>query len=267
MNTEIAYNLYHQAENPVCMTECGFQSFEKKRVLLPPRISSVYMLHFIVKGEGTLRLEKEVYPLKTGALFLCPPHVKLTYHSSKHNPYTYFWINFSGEEATPLLQQLQLSRENPVVYPQPFEEIREAFESLVFAKDTPDEYLAISTLYRILHLTSQSKQPREYAKKSYCERIKEYVRDNYADPNLRVAHIAEVLHVSPHYMSRLFTAQTNQSIISYLIAYRMEKAKTLLESGFSVSETSEAVGYDDLCNFSKTYKKTFGITPQKVKSL
>ena len=113
-----------------------------------------------------------------------------------------------------------------------------------------------------MHLVSQKRQPRALAKKSYCERIEEYIHANYADASLRVAHIAETLHISPHYMSRLFTAYRNESIIAYLVSYRMQKAKELLEQGFSVSEACERVGYDDLCTFSKTYKRTFGYSPK-----
>lgn len=229
--------------------------------------SSVYMLHFVIKGEGTLRLEEDVYPLKEGALFLCPPQVKLTYHSSTNNPYAYFWLNFSGQEAEEFVRQLGLSRQNPVIYPDAFEEIRQTFSSLLFENDGPSEYLALAAFYRMLHLTAQRENNRTQAKTSYCARIKEYIRDNYGDCRLRIAHIAEVLHVSPYYMSRLFSAQNGQSIVSYLISYRMKKAKELLEKGFTVSEACESVGYDDLCNFSKTYKKTFGFSPQNTKRI
>ena len=266
MKEEIAYSLYCEKQKSLVMDEYGFQSFEKRQLFLPPRLSSVYMLHFVVKGEGTLTLEKDKYPLKKGALFFCPVDTKLTYHSSQDKPYTYYWINFHGDEAQPLLSQMGLSRENPVVYPDCFTELENALRGLVIENNGPSEHLAYATFYQIVHLVSQKRQPREFAKKSYCERIKEYISNNYADPNLRVAHIAETLHVSPNYMSRLFAAEMNISIVSYLVSYRMQKAQELLKNGFCVSEACEAVGYDDLCGFSKAYKKAFGYPPKQTKN-
>lgn len=262
MKELVAYRLYCEKQKSLMVDEYGFESFEKKRTFLPPRLSPVYMLHFVVRGEGKLTLEKDEYPLKQGALFLCPIDTKLTYHSSERNPYAYYWLNFHGEDAADLIAQMGLSRQNPVVYPERFTELEDAFRALAVENNGPSEHLAYATFYQILHLVSQKRQPREFAKKSYCERIKEYLHINYADPNLRIAHIAETLHVSPNYMSRLFTAEMNISIVSYLVNYRMQKARELLQNGFSVSEACESVGYDDLCNFSKTYKKTFGVSPK-----
>jgi AraC-like DNA-binding protein len=41
----------------------------------------------------------------------------------------------------------------------------------------------------------------------------------------------------------------------------MEQAKALLSLGYTVSNTAFAVGYNDPFNFSKSYKKYFGIAP------
>lgn len=265
MKEEIAYSLYCEKNKSLVIDEYGFQSFEKKRLYLPPRVTSSYMLHFVVKGEGTLTLEQDKYPLKKGALFLCPIDVKLTYHSSQDNPYTYFWINFHGEEAETLLSQMGLSREHPVVYPDAFAELKEIFHELSIEHSGPSEHLAYAAFYKIAFFVSQKRQPRDFAKKSYCERIKEYIHNNYADANLRVAHIAETLHISPYYMSRLFAAEMNTSIVSYLVSYRMQKAQELLKNGFCVGEACEMVGYDDLCGFSKAYKKAFGYPPKQTK--
>ncbi len=44
--------------------------------------------------------------------------------------------------------------------------------------------------------------------------------------------------------------------MTFIIAKRLDHAQQLLQSGLSVRETSEAVGYNDPFYFSRLYKKT-----------
>ena len=50
-------------------------------------------------------------------------------------------------------------------------------------------------------------------------------------------------------------------------AQSREKAKALLESGASLSigEIAERVGYEDAYHFSKLFKKTYGVSPSKMR--
>jgi AraC-like DNA-binding protein len=63
------------------------------------------------------------------------------------------------------------------------------------------------------------------------------------------------------YLYRLFKKKTKMGIKEYIIKTRMEQAKALLSLGYTVSKTAFAVGYSDTFNFSKSYKKYFGIAP------
>ena len=50
----------------------GYETFERRKIFSPLHIINHYSVHFVVKGEGTLFIEDKSYPLKKGALFLCP---------------------------------------------------------------------------------------------------------------------------------------------------------------------------------------------------
>ena len=52
--------------------------------------------------------------------------------------------------------------------------------------------------------------------------------------------------------------------MTFIIAKRLDHAQQLLQSGLSVRETAEAVGYNDPFYFSRLYKKHMGVTPQDV---
>jgi AraC-like DNA-binding protein len=67
---------------------------------------------------------------------------------------------------------------------------------------------------------------------------------------------------SHFYLSRIFSAQTGQTITQYLRQLRMERAAELLRSGESnVTEAALEVGYNSLSHFSAAFHETFGCCP------
>jgi len=74
--------------------------------------------------------------------------------------------------------------------------------------------------------------------------------------------VSESLHLNVMYLGQLFKKETKKSFSAYLNHLRMEKAKQLLkESGKSVPEVSEAIGYPAHEHFQKLFKKKIGKTP------
>lgn len=264
---DLIFNTYPIYDgNDLHVDSFGFQSFEKRRIFLPPRICTVYMLHYVIKGKGTLTLEDTTFPLKKGALFFCPINTKLTYHSSTDDPYSYFWINFTGENALSKVNALGLSVNNPVIYPQNAEEITEIFRRLIsLAGLTDTQDMALSCLFSLFYHAKDSKSaPRKKQSTTYVEKAVEYIKSNFSDPDLKISHIAEELHISIEYLSKIFKEETKTTPIAFLITKRMEEANKLLKLGLTVSETAVRCGYIDLCNFSKTYSKHFGTPPSKT---
>ncbi len=67
---------------------------------------------------------------------------------------------------------------------------------------------------------------------------------------------------SHFYLSRIFSAQTGQTITQYLRQLRMETAAELLKSReYNVTEVALEVGYNSLSHFSAAFQETFGCCP------
>ena len=74
--------------------------------------------------------------------------------------------------------------------------------------------------------------------------------------------IAEHFHLSRPYLSRIFKAYTNMTIIQALQQVRLEQAcEFLVRTQMSVHEISEAVGYGDVTFFIRVFKKAYHQTP------
>ncbi|MBQ7348376.1 MAG: helix-turn-helix transcriptional regulator [Clostridia bacterium] len=91
-------------------------------------------------------------------------------------------------------------------------------------------------------------------------KIKQYIDLNYMH-ELTITNLSEFFNFERSYLYRLFKKHTGKSVKEYLTAVRLEKARLFLKKGYSVCDTAFLVGYNDQFNFSKAYKKHFGIAP------
>jgi len=91
--------------------------------------------------------------------------------------------------------------------------------------------------------------------------IKDYISRHLDDVSLEI--LAEKVYMSAPYVSKYFKAKTGINFQEYLITQRMQRASQLLEAlQYNISEISLMVGYSNPFNFTRTYKKCYGMTPR-----
>lgn len=105
-----------------------------------------------------------------------------------------------------------------------------------------------------------------YSNSRKVDKIINYMTENYMD-NLTMQQIAEHSKISPSYLGNIFKKVTGKSTIEYLINIRINKSKSLLKDGFSVSDTSKLVGFNDIFYFSKAFKNHEGMSPSQYVNL
>ena len=96
------------------------------------------------------------------------------------------------------------------------------------------------------------------------ERVEQVIfllRQNLAEPPT-LEELGRKIGCSHFYLSRIFSAQTGQTITQYLRQLRLERAAELLKSReFNVTEVALEVGYSSLSHFSAAFQETFGCCP------
>jgi YesN/AraC family two-component response regulator len=93
------------------------------------------------------------------------------------------------------------------------------------------------------------------------EKIKDYIFDNLSK-DLSLNAVADVVHLSPRYISRIFKKNTGKNFVDYVTGERMKAAREMiLLSEDNIEEIASKVGYNNPAYFTKKFKEAFGVTP------
>jgi AraC-like DNA-binding protein len=96
------------------------------------------------------------------------------------------------------------------------------------------------------------------------ERVEQVIfllKQNLADPP-SLEELGKKIGCSHFYLSRIFSAQTGQTITQCLRQLRMDRAAELLRAReLNVTEVAMEIGYSSLSHFSAAFHETFGCCP------
>lgn len=93
-----------------------------------------------------------------------------------------------------------------------------------------------------------------------------FIMEHYQE-NLTLHTVADHVHVTPVWLSKLFKKETGMNFLEYMTDIRMTKAAELLaDLNHKVYQISYNVGYQDPVHFSKLFKRKYGLTPQEFRN-
>lgn len=94
--------------------------------------------------------------------------------------------------------------------------------------------------------------------------VLQYIQNNYRTVTL--SSLARKFHFSETYLSKLIHKNLNQNFTTILRSLKMNHAiEYLMNTPMKISEIAEAVGYDSVDHFSRTFRKVYGVPPQEYK--
>ncbi len=90
-----------------------------------------------------------------------------------------------------------------------------------------------------------------------------YIHQHIYEP-CRLGDVAKAAKVHPSYLSALFKTETGVAMTQYVRDKKIEEAKNLLrDSGYTVSEIAEMLGYNSLSYFIKVFHRVCGCSPRE----
>jgi AraC-like DNA-binding protein/DNA-binding NarL/FixJ family response regulator len=116
-------------------------------------------------------------------------------------------------------------------------------------------------------LATQSMVTPGSTKELLVEEAVKFIDAHYSRCDMSLTLLSQNLLISPSYLCSIFKKIKGISVNQYINQTRLKKARELLtDTGLTLTEIAERVGYNDLFYFSKVFKRHFGVSPSAYKA-
>lgn len=142
-----------------------------------------------------------------------------------------------------------------------------SLDSSMFDVFSIAEYTSVNELAdNIVQLTKTVQQNidarRKHRKDNLITQCQQCIQQNISNPQFSLGPLAEQFDVTPQTLRRKFKEATGQTLSSYLINLRIDRAKQLLaETDLDLNNICVQCGYIDISSFSRLFKSEVGISP------
>lgn len=225
-----------------------------------------YLIMLIKKGSMTIRFKnQEFQAMKNNLVFLdCQqPHM---YRANEN--LIFEWFHFSGISTQHYFDFL--SEKNGCVFS--IEEnliIPECMDQILFrAKEgNINEHFISMNIHKIMYeLNEISNDATDIHEKIIIKTLSYIERHFQVDINLK--ELAKQVNLTPFHFSRLFKKYTGYSPYEYVINFRINHAKKLLQNTkLSIKEVSIESGFNTDTHFMTTFKKHTDLTPKQFREI
>jgi len=153
----------------------------------------------------------------------------------------------------PALDGAELSRH--------FADRTQVFSSAISSRDFTDLATKICLKFIELRDSGNSCHHKKLVRKA-CD----YIKENYADPDISLNTVAAHVSLSPTHFSTIFAQEMSVTFIDHLTAVRMEKVKEMLVStDEKIVSIAFSVGYNEPNYLSYLFKKREGLSPKEYR--
>ncbi len=247
---------------------CGVYRLLSRPVMstLRPKGRPDYQLLYIAAGKAWFSFQGIPTEVPAGNMILYEPH--------KHQQYAYylkdkpevFWVHFTGEKASCLLNQAGFG-DNPFLYTGVSSRYQELFLSIIRELQLPRpcsvelSSLFLNQLFLILKRLKEEGGFQKTDLQKEMEKAVHFFNENFSK-DVEIEQYAKELHMSTCWFIRSFKQYAGMPPRKYLTSIRIKKASELLENtDYGVGEIGNIVGYDNPLYFSRIFKKLTGLSP------
>lgn len=236
-----------------------------------------YVFIYCVNGEGWYEINGIRHSVCRNQYFILPAGVPHSYGASDDNPWTIYWIHFSGSLAIHYAgisngpHDIAPSMESRInVRNNLFEEIFNtlhsslAIESIRYAMASFHHYLAsLRYITQFRNATVTGKSQKELYSNSDLEQIVTHYFLENLERTLTLKELADYVGLSASAVSAKFKSFTGHSPLQYFNIMKIRRACELLDTtSLSISQVSMKLGIDDPYYFSRLFSKTMGLSPK-----
>ena len=242
-------------------------------------IHQMYEIYYLLDGARKMLFDDSIYLLRGGDLVFVPMN---TIHKTSHiNDGTHERIAITfGDACLPDLKRSVSGLSfQEIFYSEPVmhfsgaerENIEAIMNKLLLEYEHPDDFSPVVIRGCLQELLVCLIRHKHYKRSEYVQDIDtadqlmqkaaRYIRSSYRE-DIDLNAIAQVVNLSPSYLSKKFKASTGFGYREYLVLVRIQAASVmLLETNKSIAEIALACGFQDSNYFGDAFKREKGVSP------
>lgn len=236
-----------------------------------------HQLLFVLEGEGSLRLDGQMFDLTVDDTVLIVPYsVHAVMSDSK---LTLLVLAFDEAALDPQIAGQLLRahfRVSTLMRPSLFaaSELRQLLRKMLFEQSAEPSALGrlalkiqLSQLLLSLARSLQAPSGGSESNRLRAERMRAYIDSHYFDP-LTPGDLAAKLGISTRHVNTIFKERYDRTPMQYLTEVRIRIAQKLLaETGKDIISICFEVGYDSVSTFYRSFKAVAGSAPKTYREL
>jgi AraC-like DNA-binding protein len=250
------------------ITDTGYYPKAKFHYRERPRGADQHILIYCVEGKGWVDIQKKKYEISAGNFFIVPAQIAHTYGASETDPWTIYWVHFTGgmsHEIISLFQKqlgghkgfVHYTDERTRLFNKIYTQLEMGYSSanLQFA-NMSFWYFLTTFLFEEKHQDTEAR-----TKDNLINQSIDFMTKN-ADQLITVEEISRSVNLSVSHFTALFKKKTGYSPIEYYNHLKIQKAcQYLLFTDLRVKEISYKLGINDPYYFSRLFSKVMGMSP------
>ncbi|MDB5123210.1 MAG: transcriptional regulator, AraC family [Mucilaginibacter sp.] len=231
------------------------------------------ILIYCLQGVGHYILDNKRFEVHSNQFIMLPATDRyMRYWADEQDPWTIYWVHFTGNEINSFNKSLNLTiNKGPVNIPfneKAIEIWHNIYQTLEMGYSIENLCSASFCLHHMIatflfperHIVTEKNEQGDIITQTILN-----MRNNLSE-KLTVEDMAVMHRLSVSHFSNLFRKSTGMPPIDYFIHLKMQKACQLLyANGSKIKTVASEVGYDDPYYFSRIFKKYIGTSPEQYR--
>lgn len=245
-----------------------------------------YQISLILKGSGMVSIGDKVEEFEPGNIYVIAPNVPHVFKNEKayfeqpkatntHMVSLFFLPEAFGEHFLQLPEMVKVNEflndaaRGVRINPSLTKELKPLLFKLLRAKGAKKLICLLDFLNRMalspekVFLSSMPYTLQVADTDSTLNKIFNYISKNFDKP-ISLEEVSKIAHLNKYAFCRYFKKITHKSFVVYLNEFRISMAcKFLIKETYSISQVGFLVGYNNISNFYRQFKKIMKMTPSK----